>query len=333
MLLPEEAAQKARRNFSPLLASAAAAAAIICLFTAPISPAQAPTPAAAAPAGAPWKNPTLSSYLQSPQPQYKTAAEHYAALKAKAKGGTKHTFANLPDWTGLWTYRIGGPGYPFMANYGGKPGFEQPDYLTPENRAAYTRKRELAAKGVEWDSLSDCLPAGSVRWHFEPFLYEFVLRPEEIWMTHEQMNETRRVYTDGRGHLPDDEAYPLWAGDTIGFWDGDTLVSHTTNIRGGEYSRSSATYSDKTETVERWRKVDPNTILADLSIYDPVGLARPMHITLVYRKVTEPKGLRLEYQSCEEGNNAVKTADGATTFVLPGEKGYRDPATINLAPK
>jgi hypothetical protein len=67
------------------------------------------------------------------------------------------------------------------------------------------------------------------------------------------VNDVRRVYTDGRGHTPEDDAYPSWNGDTIGFWDGDVLVAHTTYLMKGQYQRGvQPNYSEKTTVVERW---------------------------------------------------------------------------------
>ena len=50
-----------------------------------------------------------------------------------------------------------------------------------------------------------------------------------------------------------------------------------------------------------------------------------------YKKDALPNG-RIDLWSCEENNNVVKRADGGSDFLLPGEKGYKDPSTI-AAPK
>ena len=43
-----------------------------------------------------------------PNAQYKNSTEHYEALKRAARGGQKKTYANLPDWTGIFTRGAGG---------------------------------------------------------------------------------------------------------------------------------------------------------------------------------------------------------------------------------
>jgi len=255
-------------------------------------------------------------------PQYKSSWEEFLALKAKARGGTKKAFEQLPDWTGLWTRDFSHG----LAYDGKQPSQEETTaVLTPEYKRRHDKKViDFHSKGVEWDQLSYCLPAGYPRWASEPFLREFVLRPEQSWLINEMQNEIRRVYTDGRGHVPDDEAYPMWEGDSVGFWDGDTLVVHTNNLKPGQYQRLQPDYSDKVTTVERWHKVGPDLILDEMDIYDPEGLAKPWHVVQRYDRVKTP-GLRIAYWSCEENNNVIKTADGSTQFVLPGEPGYKDP--------
>jgi hypothetical protein len=256
--------------------------------------------------------------------QYRSSWEEFQALKARAHGGTRMTPGKLPDWSGLWTREIIG---------GIKMDFRQQRIdettatLTPQYQKKFDKKLADFAKGIEWDQLSYCLPAGYPRWLTEPFLREFIVRPEESWLITEQLNEIRRVYTDGRAHIPEDEAYPLWEGDSIGFWDGDTLVVHTNNLKPGQYNRRQPDYSDKTTTVEQWRKVNPDLIEATVDIYDPESLARPWRTVQHYLRVKTPD-LRINYWSCEENNNVVKAPNGSTQFVLPGEPGYKDPSTL-----
>ena len=263
-----------------------------------------------------------------PNAQYKNSTEQYEALKKAANGGQKKTWADIPDWSGIWT-RGGGAGLKFDPK---QPAQDVTTAkLTPEYRALYEKKVDEVKRGVEWDRLSYCLPPGVPRWLTEPFLREFVPMPNQTLLINEMVNDIRRVYTDGRGHTPADEAYPLWNGDSIGFWDGDTLVFHTTQLREGQYQRAQPDYSDKVELVEKWRKVDANTIEADVTVYDPEALLEPWHVVQSYTKVTDPPDLRIRYWSCAENNNVVNQS-GVTQFVLPGEEGYKDPNTFGGDP-
>jgi hypothetical protein len=264
---------------------------------------------------------------------YATSDEHYAALQKAANGGTKLDWTKLPDWSGLWTRKFEGPPFAFNPKGGVETRIPGGAYgkntaeLTPEYQAKLDKKIDEVAKGVEWDSLSNCLPAGHPRWLTEPFLKEIVITPGQTWWTNEQQSETRRIYTDGRGHIPADEAYPLWEGDSIGFWSGDTLVVHTNNLKSGQYQRGQADYSEQTSTVEEIRKIGPDQMEDRITVYDPASLVKPLTSTFHFDRVKTP-GLRINMWSCNENNNVVKTADGASDFVLPGEKGYKDPNNL-----
>jgi len=267
---------------------------------------------------------------------YPSSTAQYEALKAAAGGGETKTTATLPNWKGTWTHNFEAP--PFFTFGEGTVSNPTltPEYgtstaqLTPEYQQRFDKKLADLRKGIEWDQLSNCLPAGFPRWLTEPFLREFIVTPEQTWMITEQQSEVRRIYTDGRGHIPEDEAYPLWEGDSIGFWKGDTLVIHTNNVKPGQYQRGQPDYSDKASTVELVRKIAPGKIEDVVVIYDPESLTKPYRARFVYDQVEDPP--RINMWSCNENNNVVKTSEGASDFILPGEAGYKDPNTIGHAP-
>jgi hypothetical protein len=271
---------------------------------------------------------------------FPTSAAHFEALRAAAGGGVKHTKNSVPDWSGIWTSaREAGWGTPrprtgAAGAVGAAPAEgpqPEPFALTPKYQQMLDEELARVAKGIQWDYLSWCLPAGYPRWYTEPFLREFITTPNQTWMINEQQSEARRIYTDGRGHVPEDEAYPLFEGDSIGFWDGDTLIVHTISIKPGNWNRLQPEYSDKIETVELVRKNDKGQIETRLTAYDPESLEKPWHVIFGSRPETTPN-LRIEMWSCNENNNVVKTEEGITQFVLPGEAGYKDPNTLIHTP-
>jgi hypothetical protein len=274
--------------------------------------------------------------LHQPVPpvnEYASSLEEYNALQLAARGGTRLQWAKMPDWSGVWQRETSLPMRIYFFDESaeivpGTRGYPKPPALTPRYQAAYEKKMEGIKSGKEWDRLSWCLPAGYPRVLAEPWLREFVVTPNETWMTHEQVNETRRVYTDGRGHVPDAEAIPLWLGDSIGFWNRDTLVVHTTHVKAGQYQRGNPDYSFKTTTVEQLRLVEPTMIEDRVTVYDPDSLLKPMHAVFHYRKRTGD--VRVNYASCEENNNTYLQADGSPNERLPGDPGYRDASTYGI---
>jgi hypothetical protein len=278
----------------------------------------------------PVHGPTRVEELSAPPlPHYDSSWDEFQALKAAAHGGTKATWKNLPDWTGIYARPLERIGIKFDPKQ--KSQAETTATPTPENQKRIDKKIADHDKGIEWDQLSFCLPSGYPRWLAEPFLREFVLRPEEAWLINEQLNEIRRIYTDGRGHVAAADAYPLWEGDSIGFWNGDTLVIHTNSLKSGQYQRLQPDYSEQVSTVEQWRRVSPELMQVIVDIYDPVALTKPWRVVQGYERVKTPD-LRINYWSCEENNNIVQSPEGGTQFVLPGDKGYKDPATLQAQP-
>jgi hypothetical protein len=243
--------------------------------------------------------------------QHATAWDLYLALQDEAGGGDRPDPDALPDWTGLYTRARGGITFDPDQPAGGLP----TAMLTPEYHARMVRRIELAKGGVEWDPISTCAPPGHPRWLTEPFLREFVVTPGQTWLINEMVNDIRRIYTDGRDHVPEADRYPLYNGDSIGFWDGDRLVIHTNQLREGIYQRSNPDYTSQVETVEIWQKIDDATIEVDVWVYDPPALEEPWYTKQAYARLTD-QSLRVRYWHCGENENnaVVQTQDGATQF-------------------
>ena len=241
-----------------------------------------------------------------------SAWELYEALRARANGGMPLSADDMPDWTGLWT-RVGRPFFDPEQEFTQLTTAK----LQPEPLAELTRRRELSAQGIEYDPISDCSPPGFPRWLAIPFLREFIVTPGQTYLFSETTNNMRRIYTDGRDHPPPEDAYPLYYGDSIGFWSGHTLVIHTSQVAAGIFHRNDPQYSEQLETVEVWRKADPETVTADVWVYDPETLLEPWYVQQTYKQVPNPDGyLRIGYWHCSENPNnvVVETEDGASQF-------------------
>src|SRR5688572_6116807 len=244
--------------------------------------------------------------------QYKTAAELYQALRDQSSAGQPLNWTNLPDWRGVYT-RAPVAGFAFDPDTpeGGPPTAK----LTPEFETRMRKRIADVKQGIEWDPISTCAPPGHPRWLTEPFLREFIVTPDQTWLVNEMVNDIRRIYTDGRDHVPAADRYPLYNGDSIGFWNGDRLVIHTNQLRAGIYQRSHPDYTDQVETVEIWQKTGPRTIDVDVWVYDPPALVEPWYTKQPYAKLNDPdKNLRIRYWHCGENqNNAVFQTEGGTT--------------------
>ena len=262
-----------------------------------------------------------------PPVQFSSAQEHYNFLLKRASGGTRHTVTSLPDWSGIWQSGI--------ATMSMRHPVDAP--LSPPYKARYQEKqrqeRELGE--VYYDRLTHCEPSAYPRWLVEPYHKEFALGPTQQWLMQEYMNETRRVYTDGRPHATPEGH--TWLGDSIGFWDGDKLVVWTTAVKAADYLRGYPDNSAELEGIEVWQRVkgqsgQPDRIVVQATMYDPVGLIAPWNVATSYVKADYQ--YRIRYWDCALTSNDVRGADGKTTTVLPGEQGFKPPQNdVTRAPE
>jgi hypothetical protein len=83
----------------------------------------------------------------------------------------------------------------------------------------------------------------------------------------------RQIYTAGRPHPPN--LHPLWMGHSIGKWDGDTFVVDTIDISDINWlDRMGHPHSDKLHLIERFQRVDDQTMQLHITIDDPIAYAK-----------------------------------------------------------
>ena len=227
--------------------------------------------------------------------------------------------AALPDWSGVWV--LGPPGGAWdpstttpKGGIGGLPGVREHPPLTPEWEKKYQANNDKVAQDRFPDPVSFCgTPSGFPRLMAIPDAYEFVVRPEQTWILTENGPNVMRIYTDGRPHLGPDDIWATYMGDSVGHWEGDTLVFDTIGLNGDGRTildRTGLTYSDKLHVTTRIHKTDADTLEATLTLEDPVMLTRPWTLVKHYKK--QPAGSRVYDYVCTENNRNPITSAGQT---------------------
>jgi len=117
--------------------------------------------------------------------------------------------------------------------------------------------------------------------------------PGYVALLNEMVNDTRIVPLDGRPHLPPN--LRQWKGDSRGRWEGHTLVVDTRNFRDETNFRGA---SRNVHLVERFTRVDADTLLYQFTVDDPMTWTRPWSAAVPMRKTEGPV---FEY-ACHEGN-------------------------------
>ena len=107
-----------------------------------------------------------------------------------------------------------------------------------------------------------------------------------------------QIFTDGRPH--DASLGPSWMGDSIGHWEGNTLVIDVTDqIDQTWFDRAGNFHSEALHVAERYTPIDRNTISYEATMEDPKVFTRPWKISMpLYRRV-EKNAQLMEYKCVE----------------------------------
>jgi hypothetical protein len=245
--------------------------------------------------------------ILSPYP-YRTAKEHYTALMeaAKAKGGpTVYTKANTPDWDGYYQRDT-------QADHGSEWiwGVSQAptvlSVLTPEyqKRMVQLTYHEAVTNAPQW-SASFCYPEGFMRWWAQPSQagnFQLTMTTWQVQLISGIADNFLRQVMIGKEHV---QKVPQWFGETVGFWDGTTLVGWTANIQGWTLTHSMFEFSDKMETVETFKPAYDEAgkfigLDHEAVFYDPEAFVAPVRATYRFarRATTDDPNRRYTYIEC-----------------------------------
>jgi len=229
-------------------------------------------------------------------------------------------FAKLPHWSGVWQSTV----WPTDVS-GRVPGGEtqlkntlqlsrHPPFNATSEEQYVAGLRNEAALEARLATYKACT-RGFPYMMESPALFQIAVLPEETLLIFENQ-EVRHIYTDGRQHPPADELWPTRWGDSIGHWEGSTLVIDTIARKSGAVTpRAPLTIlSDQAHFIERLREVSEDRLEDQFTIEDPLTLAHPWHMTLEYNRVKELDRL-LPYDCTENDRNPV--IDGKMTIAPP----------------
>lgn len=270
-----------------------------------------------------------------PPMQFESSEAHYRYLLEQANNGTRHTIESVPQWLGLWEVaRSDSINDTFLD----ADGNIRDGVLTqPYEEHFRERRRQIEETGQQfYDRLTHCEPAGYPRNLTEPYIREFVNMPHQTWNMNDLANEIRRVYINDE-HINLSGGH-TWLGDTIGFWDGDRLITHTVDVMPVDYFRGYPITSNQFEGVEIWElktfEDGQERLEVQATFYDFYALQKPVSIVYGYTPAIGHMDakVRIRHFECETNANSYLAEDGTTQFYLPGEDGYTDPRGSTLFP-
>ncbi len=270
--------------------------------------------------------------IVSPYP-FKTAKEHYIALlnETKNRGGpTQHTYSSIPgEWTGRYQHPARAENqYWLRMRHVQIPTILS--LLTPEYQTRMVQEafHHGHTNNPHWPS-QYCWPEGFLRrWH-ESALWEqsIMVTPKLVqilggvarnFITNihigRQFNEDGKVPRLGAD-------VPRWYGETIGFWDGDVLITWTSNIQGWT-SHAAFEFSNEMQTIEIYspnRDEEGNFIgiNQEAIFYDNEALVEPVRVIRNIKKLSDfDEGEPQTYIECVQ---SIFPIEGVSTVVSPGD--------------
>ena len=261
----------------------------------------------------------------------------YAASDAKERA---RAFVRLPNWTGQWEIvgvtedESGGIAQSLDDIMKGIRHWGPPPYK-PEAQAAFNKFAAELRKRSQADRTA-APPQPVCAWGFPmlmiqtPLMFEILTTPEETAMIFSG-REMRHIYTDGRPHTPKEDLWPTFWGDSIGHWEGQTLVIDTIAVnsppdgkypavlyaQGGSGTEFAmvAVFSSEVHFIERIRMTDKDHLEERMTILDPVSFTAPWRISRQYRRVTGMN--RMIHEDPCEGEDRNPVVNGHYTIAPP----------------
>jgi hypothetical protein len=182
-----------------------------------------------------------------------------------------------PDLSGVWWTGgdVGGRGYNGGRGRGAAP--RGVPFQSLYNAETAEKAKKLSDKD---DPTLKCIPTAFGTLNVSMFdvgaVGQIVATPKFVVFLTETFHGYRIVPTDGRAHR--EEVPPSYRGDSVGHWEGDVLVVDTRNFTDDTWMSAEgrvSPHSDALRIVERYRRLDKNTLEIETTVYDPKVLTAP----------------------------------------------------------
>lgn len=205
------------------------------------------------------------------------------AQTAESREAKAQAPSSSPDLSGIWNRRGSAStrylGYAFTKD-------EPP--MTPWAVERFKANRPSFGPHAVTDTNDptySCFLPGIPRIYVHPDPFEIIQTPGRVIMVFEYEDIVRQIWTDGREHPKNvDPSERLWMGDSIGHWEGDTLVVDTTDFNDKTWlDRAGHPHSEDLHVVERIRRIDHDNLQIDLKLEDLKAYTQPITSELNYQ--------------------------------------------------
>jgi len=153
----------------------------------------------------------------------------------------------------------------------------------PYQSWALAKKKENQENWLTRDPEIKCYLPGVPRATYMPYPFQIFQSDKAIFIAYEYDGATRNIYMKNPGPPPVDS----WMGQSVGRWEGGTLVVDVTGFNEETwFDRSGNFHSDVLHVIERFRRASPDSIAYEATIEDPKVFTRPWKISMpLYRRL------------------------------------------------
>jgi hypothetical protein len=203
-----------------------------------------------------------------------------------------------PDLSGVYDFSMGpgrGAGGRGAAGGGRGPAPEGPALK------AGAEKYKVARAADDAGQYADCMPLAGPQSFAVPYQFQLVQSAHALAILYGYPGSFRSIPLDGGLHSPDPD--PTWMGESIGHWDGDTLVVDTVGFN-DKTEINGYRHTDALHIVEKFRRADYDTLQYEATMEDPNVFAKPWIVTRSF--ALRPEMSKVDEFVCENNHDYSK---------------------------
>jgi hypothetical protein len=166
----------------------------------------------------------------------------------------------------------------------------------PYKPEALARKKQNQQDWLNRDPEIKCYLPGVPRANYMPYPFQILESASALTFVYEYASAVRNIYLKDPGPAPTDS----WMGQSVGRWEGDTLVIDVTGFNDQTwFDRAGDFHSDKLHVVERYRRSSPDVISYEATIDDPEVFTRAWKMSMPLYRRQEKNAQLLDFKCAE----------------------------------
>jgi hypothetical protein len=160
--------------------------------------------------------------------------------------------------------------------------------------AALAQRKQNEKNSATADPVNKCYMPGVPRINLLNYPFQIFQTPDQISIAYEFVHNFRNIYMKRTKHM---ESIDFWLGDSLGHWEGDTLVVDVADLNDQTWFDKAGDYhSDALHVTERYTRTGPDTLRYEATVEDPKTFSMPWKISVNLQRNTKPNARLMEYE-------------------------------------